>query len=309
MILQGTGTARPTTWGRHTPTIITVGALALLSALAGAGCYVTPPRPVVRYAPPPPPIRIGVAVPPPSGPAPVYQGQATAQSGPFEVGCSYSGNQLPGGPGAVFQVACPGGCDQSGGLWGTETYTGDSAICRAGIHMGVISPAGGVVTVRLEPGRPAYRGSWGSNNVQSSDYGTYSKSYVVLGAPAAPPAASAPPPPPMAGRPPPPAASGAVIEPGCSFGANAIKAPAGTSHMISCPPGCAGQGPLWGTDVYTGDSSVCRAAIHAGVIAPNGGMALVTLEGARPAFRGSHRNGVESHDYGSYPSSFRVTRP
>ena len=34
-----------------------------------------------------------------------------------------------------------------------------------------------------------------------------------------------------------------------------------------CPGGCAGADtPLWGTDIYTDDSPVCMAAVHAGVL-------------------------------------------
>ena len=34
-----------------------------------------------------------------------------------------------------------------------------------------------------------------------------------------------------------------------------------------CPGGCAGADtPIWGTDIYTDDSPVCMAAVHAGVL-------------------------------------------
>ena len=35
---------------------------------------------------------------------------------------------------------------------------------------------------------------------------------------------------------------------------------------MQCPAGCSSYGYVWGTDVYTGFSCVCKAAIHAGVI-------------------------------------------
>src|SRR5262245_57681654 len=96
--------------------------------------------------------------PPQGGFGPVAQGApppagAMAAGSPIEAGCSYNGTQLPGDVGGVFQVACPPGCEAQGGLWGSDVYTADSGICRAGIHAGLISPGGGVVAFRLEPGR------------------------------------------------------------------------------------------------------------------------------------------------------------
>jgi hypothetical protein len=233
--------------------------------------------------------------------------------GPIQAGCSYNATQLQGDPGAVFQIACPPGCT-TGGLWGTDIYTADSGLCHAAIHAGAMSPDGGVVVVRIEPGQPAYRGS-PRNGVTSWDYGAYGRSFTV-GAAAGPPVMGQPAPgqpaAQWAGQPPatpaPPAAPQA-IEAGCSYNSTQISDALGTAHLISCPPGCAASGGLWGTDVYTGDSAICKAAIHAGIISNNGGYVVVVLDGPRPAFRGSVRNQVTSGDYGNYSSSYRLQRP
>jgi len=110
-----------------------------------------------------------------------YSAPPVASGGPIEAGCSFNAGQLQGDPGVVFQVACPPGCESRGGLWGTDIYTADSAICRAGIHAGAITPAGGVVTIQIQPGRPAYRGA-ARNGIASSDYGSYARSYLVMAA-------------------------------------------------------------------------------------------------------------------------------
>lgn len=40
----------------------------------------------------------------------------------------------------------------------------------------------------------------------------------------------------------------------------------GSIYLVDCPEGCANfPSNIWGTGIYTSDSSVCRAAIHAGV--------------------------------------------
>lgn len=260
---------------------------AVFSFVAAAGCYVTPGGfdPIVSVQPTIQPV------------IPVRGGAVPPSGGPIEAGCSFNATQLQGDPGAMFQVACPAGCEASGGLWGTDVYTADSGICRAGIHAGAISPAGGVVVVQIQPGRPAYRGS-PRYNVSSSDYGSYNRSFAVIL-----PAGQVPAPGPA------PVAAPQVIEAGCSFNATEIHDAMGSSHMVSCPPGCAEQGGLWGTDVYTGDSGICRAAIHSGLISPNGGPVIVVLDVGRPAYRGTVRYGIRSNDYGSYNSSFRLQHP
>jgi hypothetical protein len=62
---------------------------------------------------------------------------------------------------------------------------------------------------------------------------------------------------------------------------------------------------VWGTDVYTYDSHLSMAAVHAGVIAPGQTKVLeVTILGPQPGFGGSTRNGVTSGNWGQYPSAF-----
>lgn|GEM_PF-4391294 len=81
------------------------------------------------------------------------------------------------------------------------------------------------------------------------------------------------------------------------------------SIQVTCPANCT-AGSLWGTDIYTGDSSICTAAIHAGVITADGGEVLVTLipDGA-PSHPGTEQNGISSSDWDSYAPSFSVSAP
>ena len=95
--------------------------------------------------------------------------------------------------------------------------------------------------------------------------------------------------------------------PGCP--AARLPGDIGGVFQVACPPGCEAQGGLWGTDAYTADSGVCRAAIHAGIISDRGGNVFVTLDPGRPAYRGSFRYGVRSDDYGNYPKSYQLSRP
>jgi hypothetical protein len=68
-------------------------------------------------------------------------------------------------------------------------------------------------------------------------------------------------------------------------------------------------GSVWGTDVYTTDTTLATAAVHAGLLTVGQtGTIRVTIVPSPPAFTGSTRNGVTSTDYGQYPAAFRMRR-
>ncbi len=69
------------------------------------------------------------------------------------------------------------------------------------------------------------------------------------------------------------------------------------------------RGRLWGTDLYTDDSTVCLAAVHAGVIdADRGGNVTIEIRPGVSAYTGSTRNGVTSSGYGAWGGSFVFVR-
>jgi hypothetical protein len=68
------------------------------------------------------------------------------------------------------------------------------------------------------------------------------------------------------------------------------------------------QGQLWGTDVYTGDSALSVAAVHAGLVKPGATEVLkVTVVAPLQRYPGSIRNGVTSHDFGRYGTAYRLS--
>jgi hypothetical protein len=92
----------------------------------------------------------------------------------------------------------------------------------------------------------------------------------------------------------------------CTRTARDIQGADGTSWLLRCPACAADVGRLWGTDVYTDDSSVCAAAVHAGTITRAGGVVLVTMTSGQPTYAASERNGIRSVDYGAWGRSFFV---
>lgn len=68
-------------------------------------------------------------------------------------------------------------------------------------------------------------------------------------------------------------------------------------------------GYVWGTDVYTTDSTLATAAVHAGVVANGQTKVVKVMILPNPgAFLGSTRNGVDSRPYGVYPAAFQFVR-
>lgn len=69
------------------------------------------------------------------------------------------------------------------------------------------------------------------------------------------------------------------------------------------------NGSVWGTDVYTSDSALAAAAVHAGVL-KNGqtGTVRVTIVAPPPTFAGTTRNGVTSAGYGPFQGAFKIDR-
>ncbi len=70
------------------------------------------------------------------------------------------------------------------------------------------------------------------------------------------------------------------------------------------------EGSLWGTDVYTDDSRLAVAVVHAGVLRiGEKGVVKVILMPGQATYNGSVRHGVMSNGYATYAGSFKVARP
>jgi len=101
------------------------------------------------------------------------------------------------------------------------------------------------------------------------------------------------------------AAAGAAEEISWSTQANPMRGQIGQQAAYYCPPGGSFSSRLWGTGIYTDDSSICTAAVHAGLITRNnGGNVIIEIRPGQPHYRGSHKHGLSSKDYGSYDGSF-----
>lgn len=81
-----------------------------------------------------------------------------------------------------------------------------------------------------------------------------------------------------------------------------------TSFDFECPPNGTLSTSVWGTMIYTDDSSICTAAVHAGLITvERGGTVRVYIHPGRNGYVGSGDHGVLSKSYRWYPGSFAFT--
>jgi hypothetical protein len=169
-------------------------------------------------------------------------------------------------------------------VWGTDVYSFDSAVCPAAVHAGVLGQQqAGTVTFLIGPGSASFTGSV-RNGVTTDSYTGYDSSFTFD--------------------------RGGEL--GRIDGITTMRLPAGFTGSVGvvCPPLGTFAHPLWGTDIYAEDSSICAAAVHAGVIGLDaGGPVRVTAAGPQPSFGGSVRNRVTSQNYTQWPISFTVGAP
>jgi len=186
------------------------------------------------------------------------------------------------------------GCPASGGpqtVWGTDVYTDDSSVCTAAVHAGAITfGSGGTVTIEIRPGLSSYEGS-SRYGVTTLSYGAWPGSFVVVGGSTT-----------VCGAP-------SVCIGGSGWGADAtsLRGRIGERFKYTCPTGGTAR-TVWGTGVYTDDSSVCTAAVHAGRITlAAGGTVTIEIRRGRSSYRGTTRHGITTRPYGAWPGSFVVT--
>ncbi|MBI5330016.1 MAG: hypothetical protein HZB71_05320 [Betaproteobacteria bacterium] len=147
--------------------------------------------------------------------------------------------------------------------------------------------SGGVVTVQIQSGANSYSGST-RNGLTSKDYGPWQGSFSFVGAP--------------------PSTFTTLPQGGIHWSSTAkdLRGRNGQRYAYHCPPG-GSFGSIWGSDLYTDDSSVCTAAVHAGVLSQvHGGSVVIEIRPGSSAYRGSARNGVSTANYGNWGGSYVV---
>lgn len=188
--------------------------------------------------------------------------------------------------GRVVTFICPAKTITNREIWGKDVYLDESPICTAAAHAGVFTPGtSGQVTIVMGPGATSFEGM-GRNGVKSSSYGPADSTYSFK--------------------------SG---EPGQIDWITTLDRVPDDFHsplILRCPPKGHADAYVWGTDVYTGTSAICVAAVHVGAITlETGGTVAVTLQPKQETFIGSERNKILSQkwsnwDFLSYGQPYKV---
>lgn len=233
----------------------------------------------------------------------IHVGTVSAQSSadpdaPIRINWDTRGDTWRQYSGQRFKLLCPRGGRLSAQIWGTGFYTDDSSVCTAAVHAGLINTSeGGVVAIVVSVGRESYKGSY-QNRIQSQDYGSWPGSFFFSMDTSAPGGAGSPP---SEDR-------RDAVEITWQAPANKFEAAVGTRLVLRCPSGGDVRFRVWGTDIYTDDSAICVAAVHAGLIKVSGGVVTIVIRPGQTRYLGSRRNNVATEDYGSWTRSFSFER-
>lgn len=192
--------------------------------------------------------------------------------------------------GGVYQFNVTGS-GKAGTVFGTTVYTDDTAIAAAAVHAGVLREGqAGTVRVIVVPGQLQYTGST-LNGVSSVGFGQYAGSYAISSATGD---TLLPDYPGMFGNP--------LADPG-NLSNYTTQAGAALYFRVTGDT----SGSIWGTRIYTADSKLATAAVHAGVLtAGSSGIVKVTILPGQSSYTGSSSNGVRSSTFGSYQASYSV---
>ncbi|XP_077997735.1 uncharacterized protein LOC144450866 [Glandiceps talaboti] len=209
----------------------------------------------------------------------------------IEANCEHQSTDVCDSSAAtVCRVRCPAGCaSASRNVWGTGYYAGDSSLCKAAVHSGVITnAAGGVVDVSFRDGDSSYTGST-RNGVTTTSYGAWSVTFWFGDSDVLP------------------TLEPEIIEANCEHQSTDVcDSSSATVCRVRCPAGCASASRnVWGTGYYTGDSSLCKAAVHDGAITnAAGGVVDVSFRDGDSSYTASTKNGVTTTSYGAWSVTF-----
>jgi len=205
---------------------------------------------------------------------------------PGGSGWSANATAFRGQNGARFDYTCPF-YGAAGAVYGTDVYTDDSSVCTAAVHAGRITLAGGgSLTIEIQPGQQSYTGST-RNGITSNSWGSWGGSFVIVAAKPGNPGVG----------------SGGT---GWELTATRFRTFLGAQFAYGCPAN-GKPGSVWGTDVYTDDSSVCTAGVHAGrITVAKGGTVTIEMRSGQDSYTGSTRNGITSNSWGSWGGSYVV---
>ncbi|GAA2107367.1 hypothetical protein GCM10009780_60640 [Actinomadura alba] len=191
-------------------------------------------------------------------------------------------------------VFLPGKDTRGASVWGDGIYADDSSIGLAAVHAGIISlKQGGTVTFQISPGQQSYAAAK-RHGVKTSPWGSWEGSFAF---PLPQPRAHAT-------RPVAESVFLGVME----WGATAAGFCGRNNEIFTVilpPGGDVHDGDVWGDGIYTDDSSIGLAAVHAGIISlKQGGTVTFQISPGQQSYAAAKRHGVKTSPWGSWEGSF-----
>lgn len=186
--------------------------------------------------------------------------------------------------GATFRILVTG--DTRGNIWGDGAYTSDSVLAAAAVHAGLLEQGEtGIVTVEVVPGDSAYE-STTKNGVTSRPYGAWDVGYQLTDVEAV---------------------AGDVVLP---YPDDLTVFRGRNDEYLTFEVTGNASGGVWGSGIYSDDSALATAAVHAGLL-KDGQAGVVTIEvlPGQDSYEGSESNGVTSQSYGSWEGSYQIVMP
>ncbi|KAJ8417820.1 hypothetical protein AAFF_G00226630 [Aldrovandia affinis] len=183
---------------------------------------------------------------------------------------------------------CPANClNKKTKVWGTLFYDVQSSICRAAMHYGVIDNNGGLVDTTRKDRLPFFIKAT-KNGIESFSKYKPGNAFVVARVEQQS------------------VDCYATVAEICPFRKPQVNCP-----RVFCPANCKSQPSYWapvvGNNFYADSSSICRAAIHAGVIKVTGGYVDVLALDKKKSYVGTLKNGIQSESKNNLDGgSFRV---
>ncbi len=169
-----------------------------------------------------------------------------------------------------------------GPVWGYGTYTDDSDVGTAAVHAGLLKEGqAGILTLKLLPGLQNYSGV-SRNGINSNSYAAWAGSFAFVGAAQSPDSA-------------------VMTDPG---NLKAFRDQVGKTLRFAVTG--TSDGSVWGDGIYTDDSDLATAAVHAGILRDGSpGVVAVKVLPGRASYAGTAHNGIDSGSYGAWNGSFQ----
>ena len=223
----------------------------------------------------------------PGAPTPV---QATSGMALDTCPNDYSGFQADS---PSLTCGCSPAAVKAGDVLGANPYYWQSSICRAAVRAGALGAQGGRVTVAPSPDAPVFP-AVSRNGVVGRAWrgGSGNQGFVLSAAGDTAPAAAVS----RVEQ----TSAGLVMDTCPSdYGDFSADAP---SVTCGCSAGAVKAGDVLGANPYYWQSSVCRSALHAGVITPQGGR-ITIVPAVTPIFPSVTRNGIAGRSWRGGPEN------